>query len=256
MLTYDDVMNQQRTIIYKQRQTVLNGDDISETILNMIRSTIAEDVEMNTRSENVSDWNFDAIRTKYMGLLCREDDFRFEENEMKRISPEAITDMLYSRALEIYREKEAIFGAEKFREIERSVLLKNVDRMWMEHIDAMDDLKGSVGLQAYAQRDPVNEYRILGADMFDAMVSDIREQTVRIMLSIVPIDEAKTIRRVQVGKPMVEGFGSGKTTIKKVSVTESSQSTKSPDRNAPCPCGSGKKYKKCCGAASINNEGE
>ena len=259
VLTYDDVMNQQRTIIYKQRQTVLNGDDISETILNMIRSTIKEDVEMNTRSENVADWNFDAIRTKYMGFLCRDDDFKFEESELDRIRSTDISDMLCSRAEDIYYEKEGLFGAEKFREIERAVLLQNVDRMWMEHIDAMDDLKGSVGLQAYAQRDPVNEYRILGADMFDAMVSDIREKTVRMMLSIVPVSEEKTIRRVQVATPLVEGFEGGKVPQKKVTRPngpEPIRNTKAPDRNAPCPCGSGKKYKKCCGAASVENEGK
>jgi len=257
VLTYDDVMNQQRTIIYKQRQTVLNGDDISDTILNMIKSTIREDVETNTRAENVADWNFDAIRTKYMGFLCHEDDFRFEDSELKKIKPDEISDVLYERAEEIYHEKEELFGVEKFREIERAVLLQNVDRMWMEHIDAMDDLKGSVGLQAYAQRDPVTEYRILGADMFDAMVADIRDKTVRMMLSIVPVSEEKTIQRVQVATPLVEGFEGGKMPAKKVtrpSGPEPVRNEKTPDRNAPCPCGSGKKYKKCCGAASVNNE--
>ena len=122
--------------------------------------------------------------------------------------------------------------------------------MWMEHIDAMDDLKGSVGLQAYAQRDPINEYRILGADMFDAMVSDIREKTVRMMLCIVPVSEEKVIRRVQVATPLVEGFEGGKMPTKKVTRAAGPapiRKASSPGENAPCPCGSGKKYKKCCG---------
>lgn len=258
VLTYDDVMNQQRTVIYKQRQSVLNGDDLSGTIRLMIESTITESVEALTRSENHEEWSLDSLRSQYLGYLCREDDFRYTPEELKKIKPEEITGALLERADGIYKEKEELFGAERLREIERSVLLQNVDRMWMEHIDAMDDLKGSVGLQAYAQRDPVNEYRILGADMFDAMVADIRERTVRMMLSVRPADENRAVRRVQVAKPLIEGFEGGKMPAKKLvrkAGTPPIQRAATPGRNDPCPCGSGRKYKKCCGAG-VASDGE
>lgn len=258
VLTYDDVMNQQRTVIYKQRQAVLNGEDISSTIRTMIESTIREAVEANTRSDNHAEWSLDNLRSQYLGFLCREDDFRYTPEELGKIKPEEISDILCRRADEIYREKEELFGADKFREVERAVLLQNVDRMWMEHIDAMDDLKGSVGLQAYAQRDPINEYRILGADMFDAMVADIRDRTVRIMLSIRPLGEEKTVRRVQVAKPLIEGFEGGRMPAKKLVRKAGAppvQKTAAPGRNDLCPCGSGKKYKKCCGASGTAGEG-
>jgi preprotein translocase subunit SecA len=136
-------------------------------------------------------------------------------------------------------------GSEIFREIERAILLQNVDRAWMEHIDAMDDLKGSIGLQSFAQRDPVTEYRLQGAEMFDGMVGEIRENTVRMVLGAVP---RQKIERVQVAKPMNEGFeGMGKATPKKIVMVQRTRPTKV-GRNDPCPCGSGKKYKKCCGA--------
>ena len=162
-----------------------------------------------------------------------------------------------SRAQKIYAQKEELFGDVQLREIERAILLRNVDTMWMEHIDAMDDLKGSVGFQAYAQRDPVTEYRIQGADMFDAMVADIRERTVRMILSIIPAQKEESVRRVQVAKPLNEGFENGKTerkVVRKRSGPDPIRRDAVPDRNAPCPCGSGKKYKKCCGAGGGDGE--
>ena len=148
--------------------------------------------------------------------------------------------------MERYDEKESLFGADTFREVERAILLRSVDTAWMEHIDIMEDLKGNVGLQAYAQRDPVTEYRIQGADMFDTMVDDIRQNTVRGILSVVPRE--KPIQRVQVANPIIAGFEGG---AKKVTVKHRASSTIVKDgaqvgRNDPCPCGSGKKYKNCC----------
>ena len=239
VLTYDDVMNQQRTKIYSQRREVLDGADISEKIRNMIITTISMTVEHFTAAENPAEWNFDGIRDKYKGLLCTEDDLRYppEEGTPDRVE---IRDMLCDRALEIYASKDELFGAEAFREIERAILLQTVDTCWMEHIDLMDDLKSSINLQAYAQRDPVNEYRIQGADMFDAMIDEIRETTVRRILSASP--KAPEIKRVEVAKPITEGFEGA--TQKKTVVKRAIEKI---DRNGLCPCGSGKKYKKCCG---------
>ena len=152
-----------------------------------------------------------------------------------------IIEILCERANEVYKSKEDIFGVEEMREIERAILLRNVDKKWMEHIDAMDDLKGSVGLQSYAQRDPVNEYRFRGADMFDELVNDIRENTARMILCLVK--KAPETQRVQIANPITTS-ASGEVARKKITVVKSEKV----GRNDPCPCGSGRKFKNCCGA--------
>ena len=258
VLSYDDVMNQQRTVIYKQRREVLDGEDVSEKIKNMIRTTIGETVERATSGEEPSDWNFGVIRNEYNGLLCSDEDFRYTAEELPKLQRKDLIDELCRRAETLYASKEALFGAEAFREVERAVLLQSVDRSWMEHIEAMDALKESINLQSYAQRDPVVEYRMQGADMFDEMVNEIRDRTVRMILAVFP--KAPEVSRVEVAKPITAGFegapGSSKTrvTVKKTSEPKGTPVVKGQKvgRNDPCPCGSGKKYKKCCGA----NQGE
>ena len=182
----------------------------------------------------------------------QEGDFEYTPEDMKRLRREHISDDLIDRAIELYHGKEVLFGEEIFREVERAILLQNVDRAWMEHIDAMDDLKGSIGLQSYAQRDPVVEYRIQGFEMFDGMVGEIRENTVRMILSVVP---RQKVERVQVANPLTEGFEGTKTAPKKIVLTPRTNVAKV-GRNDPCPCGSGKKYKKCCGANSGGTDDE
>ena len=250
VLTYDDVMNQQRNVIYKQRNDVLRGEDISETIKKMIEATVVSNVETFIHGDDPSLWDFNGLREAYKGLLTTPEDFKYSDAELKRIKPSDICDELYDRAMKLYEEKETSIGAEKFREIERAILLQNVDRNWMDHIDAMDDLKDSIRLQAYAQRDPVNEYRIQGADMFDAMVDDIRDRTTRMVLSVTAV--TPEVKRVQIAKPLTEGFeGNGEKSQKKITVTKKADANVG--RNDLCPCGSGKKYKKCCGAPANNN---
>ncbi len=244
VLSYDDVMNQQRTIIYKQRQEVLDENDISEKIMNMIRGNIESAVAAHTSAEHTADWDLNGLRGTLMGYLCTEDDLKYTDDELKHLTAEALTESLMARAEEKIREREELFTPERFREVERAVLLRNVDTAWMDHIDAMDDLKGSIGLQSYAQRDPVNEYRMVGADMFDAMVSEIRDKTVRTLLTVIPAPRAE-IQRVQVAKPIQEGFA-GKPGAKRVVVKPQPVRSQKVGRNDPCPCGSGKKYKNCC----------
>ena len=239
VLTYDDVMNQQRAIIYKQRGEVLGGEDVSQKIQNMIITTVSMAVEHFTAAESASEWDFDAIRGILGGLLCTAEDFHYSAEELTKLDRTSLRDELCDRALALYRSKDEIFGADDFREIERAILLQAVDRNWMEHIDMMDDLKSSIGLQAYAQKDPVNEYRMQGADMFDAMVEDIRETTVRMVLSATL--KTPEIKRVEIAKPTVEGFDGEPT---KRTVVKRAADKVGP--NDPCPCGSGKKYKKCC----------
>ncbi len=245
VLTYDDVMNQQRNLIYKQRYDVLNGEDISETIRKMITATVEETVDTYLQGDDSTLWDLGGLREAYKGLLTTPDDFKYDESELKHLKRDGVCDMLCERAMKLYEEKEQTIGEERFREIERAVLLQNVDRNWMEHIDAMDDLKDSIRLQSYAQRDPVNEYRLQGADMFDAMVADIRERTCRMILSVTV--RTPEVKRVQLAKPLTESFeGEENKKPKKVTVVKKAQD--SVGRNDLCPCGSGKKYKKCCGA--------
>ncbi len=247
VLSYDDIMNQQRTIIYKQRQDVLDDENVSGTIQKMIAGTIRDTVGNHTAGESQTDWDFDGLRSEYLGYLTGEDDFRYAPEQLHKVSREDLCETLTERALALYHAKETLFGEEIFRELERKILLQNVDIAWMDHIDAMDDLKGSIGLQAYAQRDPVTEYRIQGSEMFAAMIADIRERTVRMLLTAVMPAVPKKIERVQVANPLTEGFEGSKSSPKKIVLTPRKNVAK-PGRNDPCPCGSGKKYKKCCGA--------
>ncbi|MBQ7940511.1 MAG: SEC-C domain-containing protein [Clostridia bacterium] len=172
---------------------------------------------------------------------------------------EAVRAELFDRAEKLYEFKERMFGEEQFREVERVVLLRNVDQKWMDHLEAMDSLMESIGLQAYAQRNPISEYRIQGADLFDEMITEIRDATVRMMLSIVP--KPQNVQRVQVIKESGTGPRVGAAPMRRpvgpvaapgkpaAMMPNRPVVNKGPKvgRNDPCPCGSGKKYKKCCG---------
>ncbi len=249
VLAYDDVMNQQRTVIYKERQQVLEGGSLRDKMMGMIEGTVGDSVSQFLHEEDVSLWDVAALRDKYKGLLCTDDDFTDLSGDPAEIR-ESIRSELLSRAMKLYNEKEQeLFGEENFREVERIVLLKNVDTKWMDHLEAMDSLMETIGLQAYAQRNPISEYRIWGADLFDEMITMIRDDTVRMLLSVVPKEQLK---REEVAKPVSEGFaGAGDGTLKKKPVVK--KAAEKVGRNDPCPCGSGKKYKKCCGAG-VNND--
>ena len=251
VLAYDDVMNQQRTVIYKQRQEVLEGENLRDKMISMIRSTISDAVDQYLHEEDMSLWDAVGLRQKYQGLITREDDFK-DLSGSAHEEREKIREELIRRAMDLYTEKEQkVFGEEVFREVERSVLLRNVDQKWMDHLEAMDSLMETIGLQAYAQRNPISEYRIAGSDLFDEMVTMIRDDTVRMLLSVIPRPQA--IRREQIAKPVSEGFaGAGDGTLKKRPVVK--KAAEKVGRNDPCPCGSGKKYKKCCGRGTVSDD--
>ena len=236
--------NQQRKLIYGQRREVLDGKDLHETMENMIRESIASNVAKYTVGEDPAEWDLAGLNAEYLGFLLPPDALRFENGKIP--SREELTETLTDRAMKIYASKEGLFGAEMLREVERVILLRNVDSRWMEHIDAMDDLKDTVGLNSYAQRSPISEYRIAGADLFDDMVEDIRNGTVRMLLAAVPTEAAT--RRVQVANPTVAGFAG---TGKKTTVRQAGETIRRQDKkvgpNDKCPCGSGLKYKNCCG---------
>ena len=242
VLEYDDVMNQQRKIIYEQRREVLDGDDLRETMGKMLRDSVHSTVLAFYAPEENGGKNAEGLRAHYVGWLFAETDERFSVDALDALSAKEAEDLLLGQALDIYAAKEALFGAETFREVERVVLLRNVDSSWMEHLDVMDDIKDSVGLNGYAQRSPINEYRIQGADLFDSMVDTIRENTVKSILTVMP--RADATKRVEVAKATGESGGSESAPQKRAPV----KADKKVGRNDPCPCGSGKKYKACCGA--------
>ena len=246
VLQYDDVMNRQREIIYSQRGKVLDGEDISETIRTMIRDTVTESVERYCADEEIhDDWDLKGLREHYMGWLTTPDDLRFNVTQLGETSRDDVKKLLLDRANAIYAQKEAQFGSEIMREVERVVLLRNVDTRWMQHIDDMEELKRGMHLRGYAQRDPVVEYRMEGFDMFDEMISSIREETFKVMMCV-QLRTDENIQREQVATPTEESGGSDGS----ISNEPARRSIGKVGRNDPCPCGSGKKYKKCCGRDS------
>ena len=241
VLQYDDVMNKQREIIYSQRDKVLNGENVRDSILGMIDESIAANVALFAGDDKLpDDWNLDGLREYYNGWLCSDTDFRFTAQEREDASSQELTELLTERAHERYEAKEKKYG-ELMRELERVILLKTVDRYWMDHIDNMDELRKGIHLRSYAQKDPVVMYRIEGFEMFDRMIASIREDTARLMLTV-EIRTQEEPKREQVMKPTAT---SGDGTAAKAPVRKTA--AQRVGRNDPCPCGSGKKYKQCCG---------
>ncbi len=243
VIRYDDVMNEQRKIIYDQRADVLNGSDLHETIRNMILSAIQNNCQMFLAGDDAASFNVAELRQHYLGVLTTPDSFAGMTDKAE------IEGFLTDRAMAIFAEKEALFGKEIFREVERSILLRNVDTKWMDHLNAAEELRGEIGLASYAQRDPVVEYKLQTSQMFEEMVDDIRENTVRMILTVLP--RASAAERTAVAKVTGEGFGGNKPVQKK----KPTRVVKI-GRNELCPCGSGKKYKKCCGAGNAENGGK
>ncbi len=252
VLSYEDVMNQQRKIIYNQRAEVLDNADLKEKMKSMINDVINDAVNSYLHEDNEEMWDIDGLRAKYLGLLCQKEDFVNLEGT-PAAKKEEIRNTLLENAIKVYESKEELFTPERMREVERIILLQNVDKKWMDHLESMDSLREMIGLQAYAQRNPISEYRIHGADLFDEMVMSIRDDTVRMILSVFPREQAQ-MKRVEVATPVSEGFAGGEAP-KKVSKPVVNKTPKV-GRNDPCPCGSGKKYKKCCGADSAAEDSE
>lgn len=240
VLQYDDVMNQQREIIYKQRQMVLNGEDISDKLHEMMRQSIDDACANYLNGESVDDWDFAGLRRHFMNWLCLPTDFNYTTAQLNVVTRQGIADELYKRGMDILTAKETKYGAQTMRELERICLLRNVDSKWMEHIDNMDQLKQGMGLRGYGQHDPVVEYRIEGFAMFDEMIASIREDAVHMLLTIEIRQQNAQPKREQIAKPTGEGAPAkaGAKGAAPVRVTKIG-------RNDPCPCGSGLKWKKC-----------
>lgn len=245
VLQYDDVMNKQREIIYAQRAKVLNGEDINKYIMKMMDETIENTVYSYLPSGiEPEHWNLTGLKDYFLGWLTSNEDFKFEQEALEELKNTQIVDELKTRAHDIYTQKEQQFGADIMRELERSSLLRNVDEKWIEHIDAMHELKRGIHLRSYAQRDPVVEYRLEGFEMFDSMIAAIQEDTVKMLLMVRPVKEINLMHAIsqtnaaaqEAAKPAQNQEENPlNTNIKKVG------------RNDPCPCGSGLKYKNCHG---------
>ena len=239
VLKYDEVMNEQREIIYKERRQVLDGESMKDVILKMIRDIVSQVVDRTISDEQApEDWDFTQLNIELRSIIPLTE-YMPSADETKNMKKAELKETLTEMALQAYSDKESEFpDPESMREAERVVLLKTIDRKWMDHIDDMDQLRQGIGLQAYAQRDPLNEYKMAGYDMFNEMMASIREDTVKMMF------------RVKVEKP------EEREQVAKVTGTNKDDSgVKAPVRrnapkiqpNDPCPCGSGKKYKQCCG---------
>ncbi|MDE6724478.1 MAG: SEC-C domain-containing protein, partial [Ruminiclostridium sp.] len=251
VLDFDDVMSQQRETIYTQRAKVLNGEDVSENIKTMMKDYITENVEQFCQGDLPEDWNIEGLRESLMGYITRPDDLRYTKQEREDLRKEDLQKFLQDRITELYNAKEQEVSPQIMRELERVILLTNVDNKWMNHIDAMDELKKGIGLRSMGQKDPVVEYRFEGFAMFDEMIASIREDTVRMLLTVkvrveAPPQPEQAVKPVPV-VPVTPTPTPIPTPAPGAPVVKSG-SSKKVGRNDPCPCGSGKKYKKCCGA--------
>ena len=282
VLQYDDVLNRQREIIYGQRDQVLNGEDLHDTVIKMISDTVETSIKHYLPEGPKENWNFQSLKDYYKDWIIRDESkYDFEIEDLEGMEPEEIGQMIVDDALEIYKENEKLLPAETMREMERVYLLKSVDTHWMDHIDDMEQLKSGIRLRSYGQHDPVVEYRLEGFDMFDEMIESIREDTVKLML-VMPkrvyeiqkrqeaIEAARKAAEKQAaaahqvvlnGNEQNQQPDAVQAALKREQVAQPTQVSsdgtdlanktvrkgKKIGRNDPCPCGSGKKYKKCCG---------
>ncbi len=237
-LQYDDVMNRQRELIYDQRNRVLNGEELKPAILRMLEDCVNESVDFYCPSAlPESEWNVAGLRAKFKGWLVTDDDFAGD-----KVNRADAKEMLLERGHALYEKREEILGEETMRALERMILLRNVDTKWMDHIDDMDELRRGIGLRAYGQQQPVVAYRVQGSDLFDEMSTNIREDTVKQMLTVVIKSKEETERKQTAKITSESGSTDGSEKARPV------RKGKKVGPNDLCPCGSGKKYKKCCGA--------
>ena len=245
VLKYDDVMNAQREIIYKQRREVLDGENIHDNIINMIEFVADNIPTMFVEGED-NKLNIESLNNEITNIFGIDMLDYIKEHQNK---PEEIADQLKKTALEIYSKKEEEITSEQMRELERVVMLKVVDEKWMNHIDSMDELKNGIGLRAYGQKDPVVQYRLEGFDMFDEMINDIKFDVTKILMHIRQQGEVKRQETVKITGEALEAIHSVDGGSKIGTDVDRTVRNEGPKvgRNDPCPCGSGKKYKNCCG---------
>ena len=244
VLEYDDVMNTQREVIYAQRQKVLDGEDLRENILAMLRSLVESNVS-SALSENGGSVNEAALKELAMqmeGVYFIKGTLQSREAQLLAMDQQALADTIYDICLATYQAKESAYGEKLMRELERVVMLRVVDEYWMDNIDAMDDLKQGIGLRAYGQHDPVVAYKEEGYQMFESMIQSIKEETVRRMF-LVRLQPQQEVKREKVAKETGAAGANDGSAPKRAPIRNAAKKV---GPNDPCPCGSGKKYKKCC----------
>ena len=243
VLEYDDVMNTQREVIYAQRQKVLDGEDLRENIMTMLTSVLGSTVAtaLGEHGGTVNEEALKELSVQTEGIYFAKGTLEAKAGELMGMDAQKLTDALCGLAKATYDAKERAYGSPLMRELERVIMLRVVDEYWMDNIDAMDDLKQGIGLRAYGQHDPVTEYKEEGYKMFQAMIQAIKEETIRRMF-LVQLRPTQEVKREKVAKETGTA-GSGEATVKKQPVRNAAKKV---GPNDPCPCGSGKKYKKCC----------
>ncbi len=243
LIEYDDVMNQQREVIYNQRREALMGKSLKSSIEDMISEKAEITADMFAEEKNLpEDWDMKGLNE----AVYKQFNFRlnsFDEDTLDGLNRDGLTQLIYESALEIYNQREAIIGEEDFRQLERVVMLQTVDNLWKDHLLSMDHLKEGIGLRGYAQQNPLLVYKKEGFELFQGMISSIKEETLGILFRI-QIAESEKIDDLRKPKEQNLTFSSGDAPARKKPVK---RAEKKIGRNAPCPCGSGKKYKKCCG---------
>ncbi len=239
VLQYDEVMNEQRKMIYTQRRMVLDGEDMHGYIMKMLHNTVESGIEMYAVSDIPDEWDLQGLSAFATEMYqAAPGSMLMEYDELNRTTKKALKEKLLGIAEERMRVQQAAFG-DAMGELERMMLLRVVDTKWMDHIDDMDQLKHGIGLNAYAQRDPVVEYRLVGSDMYDEMLENIAHDTIKFLLRAAPMNQS--MEREQVATPLQATLDDGS------NVKKPAQKKEKVGRNDPCPCGSGLKYKKCCG---------
>jgi preprotein translocase subunit SecA len=243
LLEYDDVMNQQREVIYRQRREALNGKDLKSSVMEMIRDKAEElaDIHVGDKT-HAEDWDLKEIQEAvYKQFNLRLD--AFDEETLDGLNRDGMAEMIFEAAGKRYDERETAIGAEEFRQLERVVMLQTVDSLWKDHLLSMDHLKEGIGLRGYAQQNPLIVYKKEGFELFQDMIERVKEETLGILYRI-QIAEPQKIEEYRKPKQQPMIFSGGDKAEKKKPQKRSAQKI---GRNAPCPCGSGKKYKKCCG---------
>jgi len=240
LLEYDNVLNVQRDVIYKQRRQVLEGENLKESIFEMIRSLIEEAVKLYTsNSPHAEEWDIEGLSEHLGHLFLPSGTLTISDEDKESLTREEFTERLTDMAYALYNKREQEMGEETMRELERVIMLKVVDQKWMDHLDDMDRLRDGIGLRAYGQRDPLVEYKIEAYDMFQQMIHSIQEDVVSLLYHV---KVERPPQREQVAKPLTASHGDDDSKPKTVK-----RAGKKIGRNDPCPCGSGKKYKECCG---------
>ena len=243
VLEYDDVMNTQRQVIYEQRRKVLDGENLKESVQNMITTVITNEVNAHMGElKHMDAENWREVCAQYRGMFLTPDELKFTDEELQQYDAQGLIDLLRERASDVYTRKEQELGEPLMRELERVMMLRVVDEYWMDNIDAMQELRRGIGLRAYGQNDPVVEYKREGYEMFERMIAAIQEETLR-RIFLARVQVGGQVKRERVAKVTGESAGADGT-VKKQPVKKG----KKVGRNDPCPCGSGKKYKNCCGA--------